>query len=214
MNAHATVLTSSPLRRLESSGLFQALSGAGDGAFAVGVERRILVWNQAAERLLGYSSAEVIDRPCCDVFVPVCPHTTSGVDESGERHGVPSFDLRVRRRTGEGVWLSISTLTLPPENGEGPVSIYLFRRIPPAARPAPEPGPEEPAAREGAAGPLTAREMEVLRLLAIGANTRVAAQRLGVSPSTIRNHVQNMFMKLGVHSRLEAVAYGRANNLL
>ncbi len=40
-----------------------------------------------------------------------------------------------------------------------------------------------------------------------GANTRALATQLRLSPATVRNHVQNIFEKLGVHSRLEAVAW-------
>jgi two-component system nitrate/nitrite response regulator NarL len=46
-----------------------------------------------------------------------------------------------------------------------------------------------------------------LGLIAGGANTRAIATQLRVSPATVRNHVQNLLGKLGVHSRLEAVAY-------
>ena len=63
-------------------------------------------------------------------------------------------------------------------------------------------------------GTLTRRELEVLRLMGGGANTKVAAERLHVSPATIRNHAQNIFGKLGVHSRLEAVAYATRHRLL
>jgi DNA-binding NarL/FixJ family response regulator len=63
-------------------------------------------------------------------------------------------------------------------------------------------------------GPLTRRELEVLRLLATGVNTKGAAEKLHVSPATVRNHVQNIFGKLGVHSRLEAVAYANRHRLL
>ena len=54
--------------------------------------------------------------------------------------------------------------------------------------------------------PLTARELEVLRLLAGGANTALSADELGISPATLRAHVQAILRKLGAHSRLEAVA--------
>jgi two-component system NarL family response regulator len=40
------------------------------------------------------------------------------------------------------------------------------------------------------------------------------AERLHVSPSTVRNHVQNILEKLGAHSRLEAVAYATRQRLL
>jgi DNA-binding NarL/FixJ family response regulator len=54
--------------------------------------------------------------------------------------------------------------------------------------------------------PLTARELEVLRLLAEGASTSQASDQLGISSATLRAHVQAILRKLGAHSRLEAVA--------
>ncbi len=52
---------------------------------------------------------------------------------------------------------------------------------------------------------LTARELEVVRLLL--ANGRVAsiAERLRVSPATVRNHLMSVFRKLGVHSQVELI---------
>jgi DNA-binding NarL/FixJ family response regulator len=61
---------------------------------------------------------------------------------------------------------------------------------------------------------LTRREREVLRLLAAGSGTAASAKRLGVSRATIRNHVQSIFAKLGVHTRLEAVAQATRHRLL
>ncbi|HZP96332.1 MAG TPA: response regulator transcription factor [Candidatus Limnocylindria bacterium] len=54
--------------------------------------------------------------------------------------------------------------------------------------------------------PLTARELDVLRVLAGGASTSIGAQLLGISTATLRAHVQAVLRKLGAHSRLEAVA--------
>lgn len=54
--------------------------------------------------------------------------------------------------------------------------------------------------------PLTARELEVLRILAAGMSTTLAAESLGISTATLRAHVQAILRKLGAHSRLEAVA--------
>ncbi|HEX5133298.1 MAG TPA: LuxR C-terminal-related transcriptional regulator [Candidatus Krumholzibacteria bacterium] len=55
-------------------------------------------------------------------------------------------------------------------------------------------------------GDLTMREREVLELLAEDATLHDIANRLGVSYATVRNHVQHILGKLGVHSILEAVA--------
>lgn len=61
---------------------------------------------------------------------------------------------------------------------------------------------------------LTARELEVLELLAAGTPNIELAQRMGISRNTVRNHVQNLLTKLGVHSRLEAVALANREGLL
>lgn len=58
------------------------------------------------------------------------------------------------------------------------------------------------------------REQEILRLIIDGHNTAALADRLHVSRATIRNHVQNIFAKLGAHSRLEAVAFATRNQML
>lgn len=55
-------------------------------------------------------------------------------------------------------------------------------------------------------GFLTAREREVLRRISLGQGTQEMADEMHISRSTARTHVQNVLRKLGVHSRLEAVA--------
>lgn len=53
---------------------------------------------------------------------------------------------------------------------------------------------------------LTARQLEVLRLVAEGIPGQEIARRLNVSPLTVRTHVQNILTRLGVHTKPEAVA--------
>lgn len=63
-------------------------------------------------------------------------------------------------------------------------------------------------ARAGVDQPhLTAREIEVLAGLVRGESTKALAARLKVRPATARTHVQHLLAKLGVHSRLQAVAF-------
>ena len=54
---------------------------------------------------------------------------------------------------------------------------------------------------------LTPREREVLALVAEGADNRAIADYLAISPQTAKTHVHNLLGKLGMHSRLEAVAF-------
>ncbi len=61
---------------------------------------------------------------------------------------------------------------------------------------------------------LTARELEVLRLLAAGRSTQAIAQDLGVAVGTVKRHVSNILSKLGVQSRLQAVAHAHARDLV
>lgn len=53
---------------------------------------------------------------------------------------------------------------------------------------------------------LSARELEVLRLLVVGASNKTIAARLSLSENTIKTHISRIFGKLGVQSRAEAVA--------
>jgi PAS domain S-box-containing protein len=57
----------------------------------------------------------------------------------------------------------------------------------------------------GRATHLTDREEDVLACMREGLSNAMVAQRLGVSPNTVRNHVQRILYKLNVHTRLEAV---------
>ena len=63
------------------------------------------------------------------------------------------------------------------------------------------------------AGPLTARELEVLRLVAAGKTNRDIADALTISPHTVGRHLQNIFMKLDLSSRAAATAYAYEHGL-
>ena len=86
---------------------------------------------------------------------------------------------------------------------------------PPAPEPVeptgpPEPTPAEPqppsAAAQQAETSLTPREQGVLELIALGARDREIAERLVVTESTVKKHVQNILRKLHARNRAEAVA--------
>ena len=62
-------------------------------------------------------------------------------------------------------------------------------------------------------GPLTAREQEVLRLVAAGKTNREIADALTISPHTVGRHLQNVFMKLDLSSRAAATAYAYEHGL-
>ena len=75
-------------------------------------------------------------------------------------------------------------------------------------------GRESDPIRALGAALLTRRETEILQSMADGLSTKAIAGELFVSVNTVRSHAQNTLVKLGAHSRLEAVAFARAAGLL
>jgi DNA-binding NarL/FixJ family response regulator len=63
----------------------------------------------------------------------------------------------------------------------------------------------EPATHDGAA--LTARELDVLRLIADGADNAAIGEALSISKHTVKQYVTNILEKLGLHSRVQAAVY-------
>jgi DNA-binding NarL/FixJ family response regulator len=61
---------------------------------------------------------------------------------------------------------------------------------------------------------LTARELEVLKLVAKGMSNKEVADQLFISENTVKNHVRNILEKLHLHSRMEAVMYAVRKRLL
>ncbi|MFI7502561.1 response regulator [Streptomyces sp. NPDC049687] len=76
---------------------------------------------------------------------------------------------------------------------------------------APEP---EPAASAAPPDGLTARETEVLMLIAEGLSNQEIARRLQVSTATVKTHINNMFTKTGLKDRAQAVRYAYGKGLV
>lgn len=61
---------------------------------------------------------------------------------------------------------------------------------------------------------LSEREVEVLRLVAVGKSNAEAGLLLGISPRTVKNHVANVYAKIGVYSRAGAALFASEHGLL
>lgn len=109
----------------------------------------------------------------------------------------------IRRALEAGAHGYLPKDATPVDFCEGSVQLYAgngnrlagteTRVAPPTAHP---PGP---------LSELTAREIEVLTALAGGETNQAIAMRLGVSPKTLRNHVSNLYHKLHIYDRAQAV---------
>lgn len=192
-----------------------------DGVWVSAPDGRILGWNQAAAAILGYAAPQVVGQWCREVF--------NGCDRNGNRlcgwpcpiktllHGgdlVQHFDMATRTRTGTPVWLDVSCIAVPTGDDQPPTVVHLFRDIT-SAHQIEVLVRQQLAQAQGTTnevevmpnGTLTQREQQVLTLMRAGATTAAIAERLFISKATVRNHIQNIFGKLGVHTRLAAVAY-------
>jgi DNA-binding NarL/FixJ family response regulator len=81
------------------------------------------------------------------------------------------------------------------------------------AQPAPHSLPPAPAARERERSPLSQREREIVALVAQGFKNKEMAEKMFISEQTVKNHLHNIFDKLGVSDRLELALYAIHNNL-
>lgn len=61
---------------------------------------------------------------------------------------------------------------------------------------------------------LSTREVDVLEQLAQGLSYTIIAENLFLSPSTVRKHIENIYKKLQVHSKLDAVQKAKRNNII
>jgi PAS domain S-box-containing protein len=202
---------------------------------AAGPELEIVLWNDAAQALLGFTASEVIGRHCFEVLR--CPRATRRLycAGPGERVGscgtecVPAFETELSSRSGERMSVGVTTVIVG--SADGALRLHLLRAlrrerqleellrnvVSTAAQLSAGAAPVADAADAPRAPPvrgITAREREIVRLLAQGSSTEEIAAQLGITRRTARNHIQNILTKLRVHSRLEAVAYASARGLV
>jgi PAS domain S-box-containing protein len=211
----------------EAADLAEMLATTAEGGFAIDGEGRIVLWNRGAEDLLGHTVREAVGRRCCDLLM--------GDDENGNRlccrrchikdlsrAGTPvhTFDMRTRTKSGATIWLNVSTLRVSSDES-GDRTVHLIRDVTTTREilalireRLATPAAAITQATPNGNVPLTRREIEILHIIASGLSTKDTAERLHVSPATIRNHVQNILGKLGAHSRLEAVAYANRHHLI
>jgi PAS domain S-box-containing protein len=207
-----------------------ALEASPDAVFATDRHNRIVFWNRSAEALFGYRSEEMVGSSCGDVLRGCDSHgnrycsETCPVSQIAARHEpVRRFELRLTARDGHEISLDVNVLSLAIEAPENFVLVHIVAPVDPgigsrgAEALAQPPRTPMEAARESPdarARRLTAREVEVLGMLAAGHSTPDIAGRLSISNLTARNHIQNILDKLEVHSKAEAIAFAFQKHLL
>jgi DNA-binding CsgD family transcriptional regulator len=120
--------------------------------------------------------------------------------------GRTDFQIDVIGRNGKRMTWCVSSVPVPRDRAV--VGIFGV------ARPCGDGVRERAESRAASASRLTPRQREVLALLGDGASTTQIATSLGLAEETVRNHIRQLLRRLGVHTRLAAVAYARREGLI
>jgi DNA-binding CsgD family transcriptional regulator len=173
-------------------------------------ELRVVEWNDAAVELTGIPVEDAVGRFCWEVLCGaddrgsvVCHAGCSNARLAREGWAVPTRRLSIKTRDGRR---SVAVATVAVNGAERPLFLHLLRNGEEI-----EPVSARPSAEKFA---LTARQREILGLLADGVPAKVIASRLNRSETTVRNHIRAILSELGCHSQLEAVAKARRVGLL
>jgi PAS domain S-box-containing protein len=160
---------------------------------------------------------------------------------NGIRNGTvhKNFDLLTQTSDGEPLWLNVSILA--PCDGDEPFIVHILRDVTREKKTSlalaqflaelenPNPVSKDSSTEKHVIKSIAAarfpsldkppvalsdRETEVLTLLAEGLSTKSLAQRLNISHFTARNHIQNILVKLDLHSKAQAVSYAFKKGIL
>ncbi len=209
--------------------LAEIFSKTTDGVLGVDQDRKVALWNEAAERLVGYRAVEVLGRPCSEILAgrdrsgrPVCGPACSLIASARKGEPVQGREVMISTKSGQLIWIHITAIVVPSGAPSLFTMVHVFRDVTRQVETetlltkvqallAHEAQPLEGGGPQSSGNPsplsvLTPREQQVLRLIARGESSKGVAERLRISPSTARNHTQKILHKLGVHTKLEALA--------
>lgn len=214
--------------------LADLFSRSTDGVFAVDVKEQIVFWNEACENQLGIPRQDALGHACYDVVhactlsgQPFCKPGCCMARLAGGGSAPEAFSLRFGKGRGKSQKLSVRAALVPAPQPDLWTVVHLLYRGETADsyESLEQSHRQQPCIPQGrrirnktlSSSPddsLTARERVILHLLAEGLACSVISQQLCISLVTVRNHIQHLIGKLGVHSQLEAVAYAYRHNLI
>ena len=177
------------LRRTLLSTPAASADGRGPGVIVLDRDGTVLSATREATEWLGELHPELLTGGSPDLPLPFHAHGFAARVRAAHEDGEPS--VRIRLRTCAGVWVLMHAAPLA---GTDQLALII-----------------EPAKATDVAPliveayGLTQRELEVTRAIARGLRTTEIAERLHLSPHTVRDHVKAVFEKVGVSSRGELV---------
>lgn len=212
--------------------VYKLLDGTADAAFVVTPEGEICFWSAAAERLFGYTQADVLNRTCYEILkgksalgAIVCAGEYSVQRCAARGESIPRFDLEVTTRSGLRMWVSVSTIVFEDSRLHRRLIAHLshdiskrketeqaFLRIVELSKHVISIGHGQSALAPIEA--LSDQERRILILFSKAKNSGQIAKELGITLPTLRNHLHAINQKLRTHNRLEAVLHAMKRGLI
>ncbi len=203
--------------------IYQLFRNTRDPVFGIDRESRIRYWNEPCEGLMGLSHADVINQKCYEVIRgddlagnPYCRPDCHVSIDFNNGNPVNAYDLIVQGADGNSILMNVGAYITPEKNRKkiectGFLSLrridcnIFIKRIKRKVA-------FDANVCTSSMNDLTKREIEILKLASEGMSTNGIADKLSISPLTVRNHFKNIFSKLNVHSRSEATFLALRSN--
>ena len=130
-------MSSQGKRSRGAANLLEQLAHTGDGVFAVDRHHHIILWNQAAKSLLGYSAQEALGKNCHDIMqgrdangVLICSKQCSHFEAAKSLRRLPHENLCARAKNGAAVWINVTTLSVLSQRRKLSTLVHFFRGLP------------------------------------------------------------------------------------
>lgn len=201
-----TMMREGTRKLLEEDPDIRVIGEAHDGVEALPLCRqlqpRVIVLDIAMKRMNGFGVAQELlregERQTAPAILILTAYDQIAYVQAMLRLGVRGYWLKSAR--GSEIRQAVHDLAAGRRSLDPEVSRMLLA--------------EKDEIRSGEAEPLTARELEVLRLVVQGVRNGEIAQRLSISIKTVETHLTSIYGKLGVQSRAEAIALAQKRGLL
>lgn len=202
------------------------VDGTADPAYVLDPQGMICAWNAAAAGMFQLEESQALGQPCSTIVQGIdecgmsCNEDCSILQCARNHEPIRSYDIQVTA-AGHPIWCNASVIILKTDTPEVSYTLHVLR--PADVQKRLELTMRDFVAASGgiavsgvndvlpvSSSPtanvdLTKRETEILRLLSVGTTTNGIAEKLFISNTTARNHIQNILKKLSAHTRLEAV---------
>ena len=191
--------------------IFEILENAPYGAYGIDLSQTIVYWNPQAEAILGYAPRDVLGKKCYEAMQnlsiddtePVCKQNCPAIVATKSGRIPPVADVRMLSASGARKRVTMFSI-IATDDKDQVVLIHMFH----------EPAVVAPDENESPPPRLSAREAEILSMLALGLRPVEIAERLFISVLTVRKHISNAGDKLHTHSMMAAVLAAQHRHLI